>query len=895
MAIAAGFIAAAVLMTWPLAAHLSTAVHDPTDPLVSASILDWDLYALFHHPLKLFEQPIFYPAHDALAFTEHLFGIALVVLPFRIAGASPVALHSLAIILGFAFCGYGASVLGRVLTRSTPASLVGGAFFAFVPYRFHHITHVSYVWAGWLPLLLAALLWYARRPSWRRALLFGMAFFFNGLTCLHWLAFGSIAIVLTAIFIAAAEHRFLDGQWWLRVGCATAIASIALAPWLVPYHTVATEYGMQRSWAETKPYSAHWRDWFTPARENSLYGQLVPDEAYEAEHPLFPGVLILILFGSAFAMMRREDLPSDERERCPGEPGRFRFLHAIDAVIALALLIALFGTIGGPLDWEIGGFRLIAIESPAIPISLACALLLVRLWIRLPRPFRSRSLAEVIDDSRFSVAFYCALLWIAVGVLGSFGLDGFFHQTLFRLFPPVRGIRVPLRWAMITYVGLSGVAAVGMLPFLRRASRIGRWGISAAACAAILFECHAFPFHWSLIPERVPPVYRWLSSVAFKGAVAELPMGERFSDYEYLLRQTTHHHPLINGISSFVPARYFKLADAAHRDPIDATFISSLEQLGAALVVVHVDDLYEDRPAVRQWLKEELAAGRLEFVRRFDHDVFGDYVFAVTRNCRPPAAWRAPERADPSGRTPSQTLAAFLNEDAFTFNSESFGMLGSPIWGQDFRRVVNVSGWAMSPHGIKAVNLLFDDAGLRVPATLSDAPYIRKRMPWYPASPGPSFSAVVPVPRGAHGRTDIEVQIVDGAGRLSRLDDVEFRWSNQPGLAPGDWNATAVYGLLERMGMDPASARPALLKRSITAADLSDRLVSDSKRLTDVEFVERCYAVFFERPADELARRRWTDKLARGMWRRSVADALVSSDEFARKYLAPGVRMEPLR
>ena len=49
--------------------------------------------------------------------------------------ATPLAVYNIAILLGFAFCGYGAYVLGRVLTRSVPAGLVAGILYSFVNFR----------------------------------------------------------------------------------------------------------------------------------------------------------------------------------------------------------------------------------------------------------------------------------------------------------------------------------------------------------------------------------------------------------------------------------------------------------------------------------------------------------------------------------------------------------------------------------------------------------------------------------------------------------------------------------------------------------------------------------------------------------------------------------------
>ena len=131
LALFAFYLIVAIVLTWPLASNLSTAVSDLGDPLLNAWILDWDCYALTHQPLHLFDAPIFYPAKYPLAYSEHLVGVALLVLPFWLAGLGAVTIHNIAILLGFALSAYGASVLARVVTnRFLPSALAGGALAA---------------------------------------------------------------------------------------------------------------------------------------------------------------------------------------------------------------------------------------------------------------------------------------------------------------------------------------------------------------------------------------------------------------------------------------------------------------------------------------------------------------------------------------------------------------------------------------------------------------------------------------------------------------------------------------------------------------------------------------------------------------------------------------------
>src|SRR5947209_3250808 len=110
-AAAAIFVVLAIVMTWPLLPRLGQAAADSTDPFINIWILDWDHYATFHHPLTLFDANTFYPAHDSLAFSENLYGLALLLLPFRLLGLGAVSAYNLAMLAGFAFSGFAAYLL----------------------------------------------------------------------------------------------------------------------------------------------------------------------------------------------------------------------------------------------------------------------------------------------------------------------------------------------------------------------------------------------------------------------------------------------------------------------------------------------------------------------------------------------------------------------------------------------------------------------------------------------------------------------------------------------------------------------------------------------------------------------------------------------------------------
>ncbi len=280
------FAILSIAFTWPLALNIGRAVSDPGDPFVNIWILDWDWWATLHQPLQLFHANALHPAKYTLAFSENLYGLAILLFPLRMFGAGPITAYNVGMLAGFAFCGFAAYLLGRRVTGSFAAGLAAGVFYAFVPFRFVHTSHIQHIWGGWLPLLLLALLMYGEKPTPRRAALFAFVFAMNGLTNIHYLLFGAFASAVTAVLLVPRRD-------WRNLAIATALAMLVLAPFLYPYAVVAKAYGT-RSIEETLRFSAIASDWITnPA---------------EPERRLFPGFVALICVAAAVFVKERAKL-----------------------------------------------------------------------------------------------------------------------------------------------------------------------------------------------------------------------------------------------------------------------------------------------------------------------------------------------------------------------------------------------------------------------------------------------------------------------------------------------------------------------------------------------------------------------------------------------------------
>ncbi|HEX8171054.1 MAG TPA: hypothetical protein VF824_10995 [Thermoanaerobaculia bacterium] len=475
-ALLALFAAASIAMTWPLAPNLALAVAHPGDPFIIGWVMDWEFHALTHDPARLFHGNIFHPLPWTIAFSENVLGIVLAMLPLLIAHVPVVMLCNVVVLAGFALAGYGAALLGREISGSTWGGIAAGVFFAFVPWRFTHLTHIHHLWTVWLPLLVLALLRLVQMPTRRRATAFAAAFVLNGLTNLHWLAFGSASIALAAAIALpfAAERK----RYAMHAAAALAVGALALAPLLYPYWRAEQLYRMRGDRGETEHYSGTLEGWRTASLHNRLYGQALNHASIDPELWMFPGVL-------------------------------------------------------GPV-LAIAGLR----SRKRLPLAIALAL-------------------------------------IALGFLASLGLHTFVGRFLFEYVPLFRGIRVPARWAMIVYLGVSMLIALA-LP--RRA-------VAIAASLLLLVELRAAPIRWYLTTGRTPQVYRWLARQDLRGgALLELPM-EQARVYPYLLHATAHHQPMLDGVSGWKPPYYAALETlAASGSP---AFYDAVRARGATVVLAH--------------------------------------------------------------------------------------------------------------------------------------------------------------------------------------------------------------------------------------------------------------------------------------------------------------------
>lgn len=673
LSIFVAFCAMTAVMTWPWVLHLRNAVADRGDPYMISWTLWWDYHQTFTNPLHLFDANVFYPYKYTLAFSENDYGLALLFFPLFALGVKALTVNAIATFLGFAFCAYGAFRLTRTLTRSVGAAWVAGVVFAFVPYRFQVLSHLHYLFAGWIPLLLEALLLFARAPTRKRAAWLGVAFLMNALTCISWFLMTSIPLALTVVLLVWRDRALLrDRAFWLRGAVAVGVATLLLMPFLIPYYRVSVMYGLRwEPWefAFNSPSLIHWLGSESRNKIWHNFGAQLP-----GPHRLFPGMLAPLLGIAALRVRRRPRVDSSTDSQQARDAS---LIAVLDVLIVLALVVAALARGYEDVSYRIFGHQILRLGMRSVEHALWFALgaLILRLWL-MPSPLtllarlkrwvasrkayvesngsfdteaptdETRARVSVVKDFNASdgEAIGVALVWTVWGFLASLGANFFVNRWLHDYVLPFQSLRIPSRWAMICYAGLAVLAGVGASKLAARAAQLWPHARTAAlvfslVAAVLLFELHASPLNMELGEVDTTQLAERLKRTPMKGGLVELPSEEGANRHFYMLRVADHGRPLVNATASFISPTTAQINKATREGPIPTSFQDLLERVPTSYLVVHTERLAPERWAdYEAFLARGLASGRLRFIKRFDG---GADLYAVTKN-EPDAQGEAP-------------------------------------------------------------------------------------------------------------------------------------------------------------------------------------------------------------------------------------------------------------
>ena len=552
------FAALTVVLTWPLAANLSSRMPGTATWAFDESTFAWNIWYFKHALLDLHTSPlhselIWYPLGiDLILYTYNFFN-ALIGLPLVVAADVPLA-SNVTLLVATALSGFGAYLLALYVLRNayaaepaldarraTPhlrlAALLAGLIYAFASNRavYAALGHYDMVTTQWLPFYALYLLKTLREARLKNAFLAGL---FLALAALAEMIFASFLALFTLIVLAACwragAHRGgrrppagADAAP-VRTPCAPTwrgalgrlivvglVAGLIWSPALIPIarEFVTADYALT-GWGESLKLSADLVGLVTPTDLNPLATGAVRGAVDPAVH-------------WQAALRRVEE-----------GKGRFSDINTVFlgfVTLALAAMGAVVGRRRAAVwTWTALTFGVLAL-GPLLQINGRYRFGLDNLLpegVTFPLPFALLHFIPFVNANR-APNRNSVLLMLGVAMLAAMGAAWLLAQIANRQSPIAEG---RARGATLIAGLVAGVLAVG-----------------------ILLEHLAIPLPTT--DARTPEVYRLIAAEPGEFAVMQLPLGWRNSfgvlgseqtNLQYF--QTVHGKPMIGGNISRAPA-----------------------------------------------------------------------------------------------------------------------------------------------------------------------------------------------------------------------------------------------------------------------------------------------------------------------------------------------------
>jgi hypothetical protein len=629
-AAAALYTIAAILLTWPLATALATAIPwDLGDPLLNAWIIAWGADHLWRFLCGDFtalagywHANIFHPAPYALAYSEHLFPQAVQALPIWALTRNPVLCYNLLFLSTFVLSGLGTYLLVRELTGDARVALVGGFCYAFAPYRIGQYSHLQVLSSQWMPLALYGFKRYFDTGSLRALAGAAAAALTQGLSCGYYLLFFAPLAAGYVVFGFATRRRRLTAVALAQCAVVAAIAAACTWPFVRPYLELRALEFPERPLAEVAAFSADVRSYATTHAAQWVWGSRLRMHP-KPEGELFPGLVVVLLAIVAVAGEVRHRWRDARGLEGPG--WRMIATRVAMAAAAGALLVVLAIVVTGGISMRVSGVR---VRASGLYDAVLRATAATIVLLSVSRRARAAARAWIQTETA-----WWALVLVGAAVLscgpalrnGTRVLEEAApYGWLYHHVPGFDGLRVPARFAMLVALALSVLGALGLHRLTNGSRRAGRW--LALTTLLVLAEGGAAPLPLNageppgeyavpgaeLYSEagRPPAVYEALAAAQPDAVVLELPLGSPPWDVRAVFYSTVHWRRLVNGYSGGFPQRYVASAAALSRiqtDPLPAW--SALRASGATLVVLHRAAYLNggDAPVV-QWLENGGAA-----------------------------------------------------------------------------------------------------------------------------------------------------------------------------------------------------------------------------------------------------------------------------------------------
>lgn len=239
--------ACAVVFTWPLARLASDRIPGGASDIWQCywNFWWWRTALVDLGTSPLWTDLLFHPHGASLVLHTHSFFNQIVAFPVNLM-AGPASALNFATLLTFVLAGIAAHQLAWELTKNRSAGFIAGLIFAFFPHHFEQsLEHMNLASIQFLPWIALYGLRMAQGGSRRDALLFGLCFALNALSCWH---YGVFTLFFVPILWLAALLRAEDSLAALRTLFGRGL--VALVPFALLMAPIAILMALDAGEAE---------------------------------------------------------------------------------------------------------------------------------------------------------------------------------------------------------------------------------------------------------------------------------------------------------------------------------------------------------------------------------------------------------------------------------------------------------------------------------------------------------------------------------------------------------------------------------------------------------------------------------------------------------------------
>ena len=574
------YIALALLLTWPLAAHLTT--HLPGEPTwaFDESTFIWNMWWFKFSLLNLGQTPLhsdytFFPLGINLTtYTFNLFNAAF-GLPLQLALSLPLA-SNLTLLFSFVSSAYGMFLLSLYLLRCRPtpssplrvpipylAACIAGAGFAFSASRMMYaaLGHYNFVTIQWFPFYTLFLLKTLRHGGYKNVILtalFASFCLYVELTFSVFLIFITLLVVIGAWFYQQPQTR-QEKLYFLAPIPVALLTLVFTAPFVL---SVLPDFlnpaYAEPGWGEGLKLSADLVGLFTLTPLHPLAGVdwltelravIEGTSRFNDVNTLFLGYGLLALALVGFVAWRRE-----------GEMWLWGVI--IFTVLSLGPLL----TINGRNHFNLDGLE-----------------------VTFPLPFALLHYLPVINAHRVPNRFGIPLT-LCMAVLVGYGVTWLLGKV-----SSVKSQVSSDKWQVMGDIHYPESITYYVLRFTR-------YALPILLLFVILFDQYSAPL--PLSDAQIPPVYYQIGAEPGNFTLLQLPLGWRNSygtlgaeETRLQYYQAAHHRPILGGNTSRNPAFKFDyyariplfaaLTEAEMYRSVDESTLQKARQQAADLMALY--------------------------------------------------------------------------------------------------------------------------------------------------------------------------------------------------------------------------------------------------------------------------------------------------------------------